>query len=88
MLRLWYTADMSTISVREIERDPRAFLHRIEEGEAFLVVRGEQPLAEVKPAASPAVERRPFGLCAGQFVTPADFDELLPAQSLTEFEAP
>jgi antitoxin (DNA-binding transcriptional repressor) of toxin-antitoxin stability system len=28
---------MTTISVQEIQRDPTAFLHRVEEGEAFLI---------------------------------------------------
>ncbi len=77
---------MSTISVQEIQRDPLAFLHRVEAGEAFLVVRDERPIAEVKPVPSPAAEPRPFGLCAGQFTVPADFDEPLPEDVLQEFE--
>ena len=77
---------MSTISVQDIQRDPLAFLRRIEAGEAFVVVRGERPLAEVRPVAAPAMQPRPFGLCAGQFTVPRDFDHALPEEVLKEFE--
>jgi antitoxin (DNA-binding transcriptional repressor) of toxin-antitoxin stability system len=77
---------MSTISVQDIQRDPLAFLQRVEAGESFLVVRDEHPLAEVRPVAVPAIQPRPFGLCAGQFTVPADFDQPLPEEILKEFE--
>ena len=65
---------MSTISVQEIQRDPLAFVGRVEAGETMLVVRGERPLAEVRPMATGAAQLRPFGLCAGQFSVPDEFD--------------
>ena len=77
---------MSTISVQEIQRDPLAFLRRVEAGEAFVVVRGDRPLAEVRPLATVATQPRPFGLCAGRFTVPADFDRPLPEEILKEFE--
>jgi antitoxin (DNA-binding transcriptional repressor) of toxin-antitoxin stability system len=77
---------MSSISVQDIERDPQAFLQRIEAGEAFVVVQGERPLAEVRPVAGTVVQPRPFGLCAGRFTVPADFDHPLPEDVLKEFE--
>jgi antitoxin (DNA-binding transcriptional repressor) of toxin-antitoxin stability system len=79
---------MSTISVQDIERDPLAFLRRVEAGESLLVVRGEQPVAEVRPLPPAAGQPRPYGLCAGQFTVPADFDRPLPEDVLAEFEAP
>jgi hypothetical protein len=33
-----------------------------------------------------ALEPRPFGLCAGEFEVPADFDAMLPEAELQEFE--
>ena len=42
---------MSTISVQDIQRDLLSFLRRVEAGESFLVVKGEHPLAEVRPLA-------------------------------------
>jgi antitoxin (DNA-binding transcriptional repressor) of toxin-antitoxin stability system len=77
---------MSTISIQDIQRDPLAFFQRVEAGEAFVVVRGERPLAEVRPAATPNDQPRPFGLCAGRFTVPADFDQPLPDDVLKDFE--
>jgi antitoxin (DNA-binding transcriptional repressor) of toxin-antitoxin stability system len=77
---------MSTITVQEIQRDPLAFLRRVEAGEAFVVVRDEQPLAEVRPLRAEANQPRPFGLCAGRFTVPADFNQPLPDDVLKDFE--
>jgi antitoxin (DNA-binding transcriptional repressor) of toxin-antitoxin stability system len=77
---------MSTISVQDIQRDPLGFLRRVEAGESFLVVRGDHPLAEVRPVAAPGTQPRPFGLCAGRFTVPPDFDRALPEEILKEFE--
>ena len=79
---------MSPISVQEIQRDPLAFLRRVEAGEALLVVRGGTPLAEVKPITAAGATPRPYGLCAGQWTVPADFDQPLPDDVLREFEGP
>jgi antitoxin (DNA-binding transcriptional repressor) of toxin-antitoxin stability system len=77
---------MSTISVQDIQRDLLAFLRRVEAGESFLVVSGAHPVAEVRPVAAPATEPRPFGLDAGRFTVPPDFDGPLPDDILREFE--
>lgn len=79
---------MTTISVQELKNNLSGFLRRIEAGESFLIVRGEQPVAEFRPvASSAAVAPRPFGLCAGQFEVPADFDQPLPEDVMKEFES-
>ncbi len=77
---------MSTISVQDLQRDILAVLRRVEAGESFLVVSGEHPLAEVRPVSAPATQPRPFGLCAGRFTVPVDFDRSLPDEILKEFE--
>jgi antitoxin (DNA-binding transcriptional repressor) of toxin-antitoxin stability system len=77
---------MSTISVQDIQSDPQSFLRRIEAGEAFVVVRGERQLAEVRPLATASTQPRPFGLCAGQFTVPDDFNRPLPDDILKEFD--
>src|SRR5438034_318661 len=43
---------MTTISVHEIQRDPLGILRRVEDGETLLVLRDEQPVAEIKPVAA------------------------------------
>ena len=77
---------MSTISLQDIQRDPLGFVQRIEAGEAFLVVGRERALAEVRPLPAIGAEPRPYGLCAGRFTVPADFDSPLPDDILKEFE--
>jgi antitoxin (DNA-binding transcriptional repressor) of toxin-antitoxin stability system len=78
---------MSTISWQEFERDPVGLLSRVEAGEAILVTRGAAAVAELRPVATIPPVPRPFGLAAGQFVTPADFDTPLPDAVVQEFEA-
>ena len=68
---------MSTIDVHEMQRDPLAVLRRVEAGETVLVTRGERAVAEIKPVPVRAGEPRPFGLCAGEFTVPDDFDQPL-----------
>ncbi|HEV3416600.1 MAG TPA: hypothetical protein VG056_07300, partial [Pirellulales bacterium] len=70
----------------EIQSDPIGFLRRVEAGEAFLVVRGARPFAEVKPIPTPNGESRPFGLAAGYFSMADDFDRPLPDDILQDFE--
>ena len=69
---------MTTITIHDIQRDPLGYLRRVEDGETLLVVRDAQPVAEIKPIPPPSYQPRPFGLCSGQFLVPADFDRPLP----------
>jgi prevent-host-death family protein len=78
---------MSTVSLQELQRDPDALLDRVEAGEHLVVVRGGRPVAELRPV--PATQQpgsRPFGLCAGAFTVPDDFDAPLPEEILRDFE--
>jgi antitoxin (DNA-binding transcriptional repressor) of toxin-antitoxin stability system len=86
LVRRWYNADMTTISVHEVQRDPLGCLRRVEEGETLLVVRDDRPVAEIKPVPAAAQQPRPFGLCAGEFTVPDGFDRPLPEDVLREFE--
>ncbi|MFO0926175.1 MAG: hypothetical protein U0736_03930 [Gemmataceae bacterium] len=77
---------MSTISVLDLQRDPLGFLRRLEAGEPLLIISGDHPIAEVRPLSPPTSGRRPFGLCAGAFRVPVDFDQPLPEDIVKEFE--
>lgn len=77
---------MTTISVGEIERDPDGYLRRVEAGEAFLIVRNDRPVAEIKPVPNRPDHPRPIGLARGEFTVPSDFDSPLPDRILQEFE--
>lgn len=74
------------VSLDEITRDLLAYLRRVEAGEVLVVVEAGRPVAEIKPVASTPVTSRPFGLCAGEFIVPDDFDDPLPENILREFE--
>jgi antitoxin (DNA-binding transcriptional repressor) of toxin-antitoxin stability system len=60
-------------------------LHRVLEGETLVVTEDDRPVAEIRPIES-ARKPRPFGLAAGTFVVPDDFDEPLPEDVLRDFE--
>jgi antitoxin (DNA-binding transcriptional repressor) of toxin-antitoxin stability system len=77
---------MSTISVQEIRRDPGDFLERLAAGEAILVLDGQRAVAEVRPLGAHRSNQRPWGLAAGDFTVPDDFDGPLPDDVLNDFE--
>lgn len=73
------------ITVDEIQRDPLKYLHQVEAGETIIIMRFNQPIAELRPITS-SKQLRPFGLCAGEFTVPDDFDAPLPEDILSSFE--
>lgn len=82
---------MIQISVEEVKRDLPAYLHRVEAGETFVIEKAGKPFAEIKPLPTRArilaqTKLRPFGLCAGAFVVPDDFNAPLPENILADFE--
>ena len=80
---------MITITLEDIQRDIAGYLHRVQLGETLVVTEADSPLVEIKPigrAEGEAQALRPFGLCAGEFAVPEDFDAPLPEAILQEFE--
>ncbi len=77
---------MKTISSDEMQRDFSVYLRQVSEGETLLIVEGDTPVAEIKPVAPKHTKLRPFGLCAGQFTVPVDFDAPLSEEILRDFE--
>jgi len=74
------------VSVDEVKRDLSAYLRRVEAGETLIIVRAGRPMAEIRPIVSVPKMLRPFGLCAGEFTVPDDFDDPLPENIIKEFE--
>jgi antitoxin (DNA-binding transcriptional repressor) of toxin-antitoxin stability system len=74
------------VTVDEIQRDPLKYLSQVEAGETLVILRSNQPIAELRPIAQSGKQLRPFGLCAGEFVVPDDFDAPLPEAILSAFE--
>ena len=77
---------MVQVSVEDIQRDLPAYLQQVEAGETLVIVRDGQPVAEIKPVSPVAKKLRPFGLCAGEFTVPEDFEAPLPEEMLNAFE--
>jgi len=75
---------MVTASIDDVQRDFPSYLKRVSAGETVLILQGDTPVAELKPATT--AQLRPFGLCAGEFTVPDDFDAPLPETVLAEFE--
>ena len=78
---------MTWVTVDEIKRDLTDYLQRVGRGETLVVTQAGKPFAEIKPVTNGATALRPFGLCAGEFTVPDDFDDPLPESILNEFEA-
>ena len=77
---------MVRVSVEDIQQDFAAYLQRVEGGETVIIERAGEPVAEVTPVVTPGGTRRPFGLCAGEFTVPDDFDAPLPEDIQKAFE--
>jgi antitoxin (DNA-binding transcriptional repressor) of toxin-antitoxin stability system len=78
--------ETSTIGPEDLKQDLDALLDRVEAGELLVVVRDDREIAELRPLSATLSDPRPFGLCAGAFTVPDDFDVQLPEEVLREFE--
>ena len=78
---------MATVTLDEIQRDFLGCLHRVQAGETLVIVQVDKPIAAIKPIeTNHTQELRPFGLCAGDFRVPDDFDDPLPEDIIKQFE--
>lgn len=79
---------MATVTLDEIQRDFLGCLHRVQAGETLVIVQVDKPIAAIKPIkTNQTLELRPFGLCAGEFRVPDDFDDPLPEEIIEQFES-
>jgi antitoxin (DNA-binding transcriptional repressor) of toxin-antitoxin stability system len=74
------------ITVDDIRQDPLKYLNQVAAGESFVIFQADQAIAELKPIQHTQKQKRPFGLCAGEFTVPDDFDAPLPEDILNAFE--
>ncbi len=76
---------MTIVDAREAAVDLGALLKKIAYGETIVIAVNNRPLAEMRQPSTVASSPRPFGLCAGEFVTPDNFDAPLPVDVLADF---
>jgi prevent-host-death family protein len=77
---------MVQVNVDDVQRNLQAYLERVEAGETLVIVQNNVPVAEIKPLSNLPRKSRPFGLCAGEFTVPDDFDAPLPPETMNQFE--
>ena len=77
---------MITLSIEEMKRDVDGYIKRVTAGETLVLTQADRPVAEVVPISASDGELRPFGLCAGLFTVPDDFDAPLPDDILRDFD--
>lgn len=77
---------MIKITLEEIQRNLKNYLHRAKEGESCIVIDAGKPVAEIKFLVHNETELRPYGLCSGEFDVPKDFDAPLPEEIIMQFE--
>jgi prevent-host-death family protein len=75
---------VAEVSVHEAKTHLSALLARVEAGEEMVITRGGRPVARLVALERSA--RRLFGLDAGLFEVPDDFDAPLPDDMLAAFE--
>ncbi len=73
------------VTIDEIQRDPLKYLRQVKAGVTFVITQGDKPIAELRPIER-SKQLRPFGLCAGEFTVPDDFDAPLPEDIVSAFE--
>ena len=69
---------MVIVDADKIASDLGSYLEKVERGESFVIAIHNRPIAELRPADIQGANPRPFGLCAGEFQVPDDFDAPLP----------
>ncbi|HIK10173.1 MAG TPA: type II toxin-antitoxin system Phd/YefM family antitoxin [Oscillatoriaceae cyanobacterium M33_DOE_052] len=76
---------MVKVTVEEMQGNLLHYLRQVEAGETLVIVRLDEAIAEIRPI-PPRQQLRPYGLCAGEFVVPDDFDAPLPEDIINGFE--
>ncbi|MEH2348689.1 MAG: type II toxin-antitoxin system Phd/YefM family antitoxin [Nostoc sp.] len=77
---------MLTVTIDEIQQNISSYLRQVAAGESIIITQAGKPIAEIKPVSPTSQQIRPYGLCAGEFIVPDDFDSPLPEEILNSFE--
>ncbi|MBC6429998.1 type II toxin-antitoxin system Phd/YefM family antitoxin [Nostoc sp. HG1] len=77
---------MLTVTIDEIQQNLSSYLCKVAAGESIIITQAGKPIAEIKPISPTSQQIRPYGLCAGEFIVPDNFDSPLPEEILNSFE--
>ena len=76
---------MKKINIHEAKTHLSHYLEVVEHGETVLLCRRNQPIAELRPLATPSSKPRSIGLAKGKFKVPSSFFKDLPEETLALF---
>jgi prevent-host-death family protein len=77
---------MKQLNIHEVKARFSEILTEVEKGEAVVICRRNQPIAELRPLPRKPRQPRPIGLAKGRFSVPPSFFEPLPDDLLDLFE--
>ena len=77
---------MNRVDVQEAKDNFAELLRMVSNGDRVIITRSGKPIAKIVPIES--AQKRQFGVDAGRFEVPADFDESLDEAILAGFENP
>ena len=77
---------MKKVNIAVAKAGLSALLDHVERGETVTIMRRNEPIAELRPVRRQPKGLRPWGLAAGEFVVPEDFNDPLPGDVLDAFE--
>ena len=75
---------MKTVNIHEAKTHLSRLVEAAARGEPFVIARAGKPLVQVTMIDAPAPSR--VGFLAGQFLVPADFDQMAAAEVRAMFE--
>lgn len=75
---------MPTVNVHDAKTHLSRYLEQVERGEEIVIARAGRPVARLVPMGAARGVR--FGVAAGRFSLPDDFDAPLPPEELATFE--
>ena len=68
---------LQTVNIHEAKTHLSRLIERAAKGEAFIIAKSGRPMVKVVPLDQPAAsDVRRLGFMSGQFVVPADFDQM------------
>jgi len=68
---------METVNIHEAKTHLSRLIERAAKGESFIIAKAGKPMVKLVPLDQPAAaQMRRLGFMNGQFVVPADFDQM------------
>lgn len=74
------------VNFDDLKKDFNKYFISIEQGKPLTIIKEGKPVAEILPLTSQINKKRPYGLCAGDFKLPDDFNAPLPNDIIQDFE--